>query len=174
MADLVTKSAAFAAHYQPHDPGVSFWWIPNILGVQTSFNGGALWGIFQGGSWWLAGLSIVALSGILIWLFVYKMAASRYLTVALGMITGGIIGNLYDRLGFGYSVGFPPEHTCHVRDWIHFRLQGVPLFDPWPNFNIADSLLVVGAAMLVCFAMFSPDPGGTDESGEMAVSDSTT
>ena len=35
-----------------------------------------------------------------------------------------------------------------VRDWIHFRIEGVPFFDPWPNFNIADSLLVAGAISL--------------------------
>ena len=66
----------------------------------------------------------------------------------LGLISGGILGNLYDRLGFWWSDYLPLEWKSGVRDWILFRLEGVPLFDPWPNFNIADTLLVIGAGML--------------------------
>lgn len=157
FADLITKSLVFAAHYFPDSPAISYWCIDGILGIQTSFNGGALFGMFQGGSWWLAGLSLVALSGVLIWLFVFRMATSRFLTIVLAMISGGILGNLYDRMGFGYVATHPADTVYHVRDWIHFRLSGVPFFDPWPNFNIADSLLVVGAISLFVFALFSPD-----------------
>jgi signal peptidase II len=155
-ADLITKSAIFERHFDPLDPTVSHWWIDGVLGIQTSFNGGALFGIFQGGSFWLAMLSLVALSAILIWMFAFKLAHSRFLTVALGLITGGILGNLYDRMGFGYVPRHPQETMYHVRDWIHFRLEGVPFFDPWPNFNIADSLLVTGAIMLFCYALLVP------------------
>ena len=85
-------------------------------------------------------------------------ARDLWLTVTLGCICGGILGNLYDRMGFGFVARYGETHMYHVRDWIHFRLQGVPLFDPWPNFNIADSLLVTGAIMLFVFAIFVPDP----------------
>lgn len=157
LADLITKTLVFKNHFHAQDPSVSHWWVDGVFGIQTSFNGGALFGMFQGGSFWLACLSILALSGILIWLFIFKMAASRFLTITLGLITGGVVGNLYDRMGFGY-VQEHPEHTVyHVRDWIHFRLEGVPFFDPWPNFNIADGLLVVGACMLFLFAVFVPE-----------------
>ncbi len=157
--DLYTKTYFFD-HY--HDslktPNQVDWWLNGILGVQTSFNGGALFGMFQGQSFALAGLSLIALVGIMVWLFWFKMAISRWLTVALGLIAGGIVGNLYDRMGFGYVMRYGEQHTYHVRDWIHFRLQGVPFCDPWPNFNIADSLLVTGAVMLFLFALFVPDP----------------
>jgi signal peptidase II len=43
-----------------------------------------------------------------------------------------------------------------VRDWILFRLEGVPFFDPWPNFNIADSALVIGAILLFLHAFITP------------------
>jgi signal peptidase II len=158
-ADLFTKSFVFSNHYLPESPDISYWWVDGVLGIQTSFNGGALFGMFQGGSWWLAGLSLVALGGILIWLFVFRMATSRILTVVLAMISGGILGNLYDRMGYGYASTHPIETVYHVRDWIHFRLPGIPFFDPWPNFNIADSLLVVGAISLFVFALFSPELG---------------
>ena len=158
-ADLITKTRIFEHHFHPLQPGVSHWWIKDVFGIQTSFNGGALFGMFQGGSMWLAGLSIIALCGILVWMFLFKMAQSRWLTVALGLITGGILGNLYDRMGFGYVENHPVETMYHVRDWIHFRLEGVPFCDPWPNFNIADSMLVTGAIMLFLFAVFVPEPG---------------
>ena len=165
FSDLVTKSLVFSSHYFPDNPAISYWWIDGILGIQTSFNGGALFGMFQGGSWWLAGLSLIALSGVLIWLFVFRMATSRFLTVVLAMISGGILGNLYDRMGFGYAPAHPVETVYHVRDWIHFRLSGIPFFDPWPNFNIADSLLVIGAISLFVFALFTPELAQANKAG---------
>ena len=79
--------------------------------------------------------------------------------MALAMITGGILGNLYDRLGLPGLV-WPPgtghpagEPVFAVRDWLHFKVDG--LVD-WPIFNIADSLLVCGAALLVWHALRSP------------------
>ena len=113
----------------------------------------------------MALLSVAALLGIVIWLFVYKMARSLFLTISLALVTGGILGNLYDRLGFGHVAEYGPEIKYHVRDWIHFRLSGVPMFDPWPNFNIADSLLVCGAGMLFLYAVFGsekPPSAGQD------------
>ncbi len=155
-ADLLTKKWAFENHFNMMDSSVSLWWISDILGVQTSFNGGALFGIFQGGSPWLAGLSIIALITLTGWLFLIEKGASRYMTIVLAMITAGILGNLYDRTGFGFRPEHPAETMYHVRDWIHFRLEGVPMFDPWPNFNIADSLLVTGAALICFAALFAP------------------
>ncbi len=154
--DLLTKKLVFAQYFDPTKMGVKHWWIDGVFGIETSTNGGALFGMFQGGSTWLAGLSIIALIGIFVWLFVYRMAHSVYLTIALGLVTGGILGNIYDRMGFGFVSSYPEAIKYHVRDWIHFRLNGVPLFDPWPNFNIADSLLVCGAIMLFLFAVFGP------------------
>ncbi len=164
--DLWTKSYVFAncfdaasyGHYQQE----VHWWIDGIFGIQTSTNPGALFGMGKGLSWLFAILSIVALSGIMAWLFIWRAARDRWVTFALGLISGGILGNLNDRLGFGYDSSFPESIRTHVRDWIYFRLDGVPGFDPWPNFNIADSLLVIGAIMLVLHAFFAPVENDTD------------
>ena len=76
----------------------------------------------------------------------------------MGLVTGGIFGNLYDRVGWGFTPGFPEALRTNVRDWVLFRIEGVPMFDPWPNFNIADSVLVAGAIMLFVHAfMFQSD-----------------
>ena len=89
--------------------------------------------------------SVVAAIGIVCWLFVAGAARDRLLTVAAGCIMGGIVGNLYDRLGLWSGPGMDGRRLCAVRDWILLEYQGYR----WPNFNIADCLLVSGAAMLL-------------------------
>lgn len=153
-------------HFGPQDPA---WCIDGIFGIQTSTNPGALFGIGSGYSWLFSVFSIIAITGILIWLFAFKGILDRWLTFALGLITGGILGNLYDRLGFGFTEGFPESIRTNVRDWILFRLEGVPYFDPWPNFNIADAVLVTGAIMLFVHAFFFQPP---DEAVDKAPSES--
>jgi len=158
-ADLWTKSAVFSWRGLPGEKDV--WWIiGEHFGIETAVNIGAVFGIGAGKGTLFASLSIFAAAGILIWLFWYKAAQSRWLTWALGLITGGIIGNLYDRLGMWWQPGYPQQWHSGVRDWILVRFEGVPMFDPWPNFNIADSLLVVGACMLLYQSFF---PGHEEE-----------
>lgn len=162
-ADLITKSYMFATYFDPTTlgPQTRHWFIDNLLGIQTSTNPGALFGLGSGFSLQFAALSIVAVVGILAWVFIFGAWTDRWLTFSLGMVTGGILGNLYDRLGWGFTEGFPESIRNNVRDWILFQLEGVPFFEPWPNFNIADSLLVTGAIMLFVHAfLFAP----TDES----------
>ena len=92
-------------------------------------NTGAAFGLFQGQS---LGLTVVAIVGIVAILFCALFAYRHFPfvdsvlnRVALGLILGGTVGNLVDRLRFGY-----------VTDFI-----GVGI---WPAFNIADSAIVVG------------------------------
>jgi signal peptidase II len=156
--DLATKSYIFSQYFDPASgEQVRHWWIDGVLGVQCSTNPGALFGIGKGLSWFFAALSICAICAILSWLFVWRAALDRLLNISLGLITGGILGNLYDRLGFGYLPGYPPSIKTNVRDWILFRIEGWSPFDPWPNFNIADSLLVTGAILLFINALFFAD-----------------
>ncbi|MEM7785272.1 MAG: signal peptidase II [Planctomycetota bacterium] len=157
--DLWTKHITFKTYFDPYAPQQPLWWIDGILGIQTSTNPGALFGIGSGLSTVFAAFSIVALTGILAWMFLFKGAHDRWLTFALGLVSGGILGNFYDRIGWGHDPTWPEIISGNVRDWIHFRLQGVPFFDPWPNFNIADSALVCGAALLMihAFLFYEPD-----------------
>ena len=118
------------------------WWLwKDVFGFQTTLNEGALFGMGQGLWPLFAALSVGAAIGILIWLFPAGAARDRLLTVALAFVTGGILGNLYDRLGlpglswppgFGHPVG-TPVHA--VRDYILVMIGRWP----WPNFNLADS-----------------------------------
>ena len=156
--DLLSKEAVFRTFGYPGEQPTG-WLIQDRLGIQTSLNPGAIFGMGEGKRLIFASLSIAALLGILTWLFIYKAARDRWLTVALGIISGGILGNLYDRLGLWHRGGLPAgvdaKLTGAVRDWILFQWQEVPLriFNPWPNFNLADSFLVAGAIMLAIHAL---------------------
>lgn len=163
VADLWTKTHMFQNYYDPvaaaeYYPQVKHWWVEGIFGIQTSTNPGALFGMGAGYSWLFAIFSVVALVSVLVWMFVFKAAHDRWLAWTVGMITGGILGNLYDRVGLGFVAGWPEGTRTSVRDWILFELDGIPWFDPWPNFNIADCLLVCGAIMLLIHAFFMVEP----------------
>ncbi|MBN1589685.1 MAG: signal peptidase II [Pirellulales bacterium] len=160
LADLATKNWIFAklGMPDPHMRQVAWIW-EGVFGWQTSLNEGALFGIGQGQVHWFALLSCAALVALLVWLFVAGAARDLLLTVALGCVTAGILGNLYDRFGLPglewnyatnlHAVG-EPVHA--VRDWI------LVMIGPWhwPNFNIADSLLVCGAVLLGWHAFWMP------------------
>ncbi len=149
IADLWTKHAVFAWKGLPGEQE-PFWVIEPYVGIETAVNMGALFGLGQGYGWLFSILSIIAAVGICYWLFVLKACQSLWLTVSMGLVLGGIIGNLYDRLAIP---NLPVPWTGGVRDWILFRYEQYV----WPNFNIADSLLVVGAIMLA-IQSFREDP----------------
>jgi signal peptidase II len=140
LFDLVTKSVIFsrvAAFAQP----VTI--VPKILELQTSKNTGALWGFgatLPGSSMIFAALSVIAAIVICYYLFVLGAASSRVLTIALGLIMAGAMGNCYDRLAWGY-----------VRDFVHFHVDQIG-FD-CAIFNFADNMLIAGAITLVLYAL---------------------
>ena len=149
-ADLYTKQAIFQWRGLPNEKP-AYWLIEDVLGIETAVNIGAVFGIGAGKGTLFAALSVLAGIGVIVWLFVFGAARVWWLCVALAMISGGIIGNLYDRLGFWWQEGMPEEWKSGVRDWI--LMQAGDAYK-WPNYNIADSLLVVGAGMLVWHSFF--------------------
>ncbi len=157
-ADLLSKHWVFAWRGLPQQ--MPPWWlIEPYVGIETAVNQGALFGMGQGQGWLFASLSLLALIGICVWLFIFKAAESKWLLVAMGLVTGGILGNLYDRLGIP---ALPGDLRGGVRDWILFRYQNYV----WPNFNIADSLLVVGAFMLAIHSLFLSSADQKKEASE--------
>jgi signal peptidase II len=155
--DLTTKAWVFS--WPELSRGQIHWLWPGHAGFQLSWNEGALFGMGQGGVLLFATLSTLAGLAIPLWLFVWKAARDLWLTLALGSVMGGLLGNLYDRLGLpdhlwpgrGAEVG-QPIHA--VRDWILVQWSDQLR---WPNFNIADSLLVIGALALIWHAVRGPD-----------------
>ena len=155
-ADLVTKYLMFR---QPGLHRGSEWWLwEGHIGFQKSLNEGALFGFGQGGVWLFSLFSLAAAVAIPVWLFRFGAARDRLLTFALGCVMGGVLGNLYDRLGMPgltWDEFYPAragEHVYAVRDWIllQYSAQWV-----WPNFNVADALLVCGAGLLLMQCLFT-------------------
>lgn len=97
-------------------------------------NTGSAFGVLANQTFLLIIISIAALLFILLFLR-YLSLATTLSVVSLGLIMGGAVGNLIDRLRFGY-----------VTDFIYFRLWGN---FHWPAFNIADTALVVGVCVLI-------------------------
>lgn len=153
LTDLVTKSAVFAWRGPPRANN-EWWIIEGYFGIETALNPGALFGMGKNYGPLFAGLSIIAAIGIIYWLFVRGAARDISLTVALGSVMGGIFGNLYDRLGFGQLANANGQWQTEVRDWILFRYGQFT----WPNFNLADCMLVCGAALLMWHAFTHREP----------------
>jgi signal peptidase II len=156
-ADLASKESIFGVLGMPGEsPPIDI--LPGMLVLETNLNEGALFGMGQGMGIVFATISVAAILGIIA--LVSRPATRRdaWLLTALGLIVGGIVGNLYDRLGLpGLEWHAPLERrgqgVLAVRDWIHFTLPGVI---DWPIFNIADSWLVIGACMLLVVSFTAP------------------
>ena len=142
--DLLTKHWVFQWLGMPGQSPIWWIWEP-CVGIETALNRGALFGMGAGFGRAFAVLSVVAATGIFVWLFGFGAARDGLLTVALGCVMGGIGGNLYDRLGLWQVPGAPGVFRNEVRDWISLRYHEWT----WPNFNVADSLLVCGACLLL-------------------------
>lgn len=98
-------------------------------------NTGAVFGTFRGQNRILIVVSIVAIGFIILYYRQFK--DSIWMKISLGLLMGGALGNLIDRVVFHYVTDF-----IRVRWWLmHLRW--------WPAFNIADASVCVGAAMLI-------------------------
>ena len=122
-------------------------WFDLLLAHNT---GAAFSFLADAGGWQKWFFSVVALtvSGVmLVWLS--RLSHNKvWVGLALGLILGGALGNLWDRLSLGYVVDFI---SVHYRDWY------------WPAFNIADSAICAGAAILVLDSLF----GDNTEDGQV-------
>jgi signal peptidase II len=114
--------------------------IPGFFNLAHRANTGAAWSLFTGNNAILAGVALVAVVALALARHHFH---ARRLTgqLALGLIFGGIIGNLTDRL-------LPGRHA--VVDFLHFYLQRRGSYEPldFPAFNVADSAICTGVALI--------------------------
>ncbi|GLQ33687.1 signal peptidase II [Litoribrevibacter albus] len=88
--------------------------------------------------WFFAGIALVVSAGLVGWLLLGKQI-SQWEKIAIALVLGGALGNLYDRMVYGYVIDF-----IHVYyDVYHF-----------PAFNFADTAISIGAAILVIDSLF--------------------
>jgi signal peptidase II len=113
-----------------------------FLNLVLVWNRGVSFGLFDdGGSWtpWLLKLvALIIVAGLVWWL---RRTDDRYQATALGLIIGGAIGNVIDRLVHGAVVDFIDVHAAGYH---------------WPAFNVADSAICVGAVLLVFESLLAP------------------
>lgn len=124
--------------------------LPPLLNFTYVENTGVSFGLFGGGEarWVLTAFSILVAGGLAWWAL---KAGRRLLVAAIGLVIGGAIGNVIDRIRFGYVV-----------DFVDFSGTGV---FPWV-FNVADSAITVGVALLILDSVMSerkPDVGAANE-----------
>lgn len=115
--------------------------IPGFFHIVHVHNTGAAWGMLEGYNACLIGLSVIILAAMLVFrrAIMGNATANR---IAAGLIVGGIVGNLFDRLRFGYVV-----------DFLDFHLGG----SHFPAFNVADSAICIGAGLYILFQVLTPD-----------------
>lgn len=132
VLDLVTKYVIDGMYEE--GTGVSA--IPGLFNIISVHNYGAAWGIFEGSQVMLIIMSLVFL-GIFIWYFIVEKKKSWLLIVTFAFLFAGCLGNLYDRIVFGY-----------VRDFIQFAF-----WQSFPIFNFADTFLTIGVIMFIIYLL---------------------
>ena len=115
--------------------------MPGFISFVFVKNRGAAWGIFGNSTVFLIIFSIITL-GVFILFYILRVKKvknkiSSLLGISVGLIAGGCIGNLIDRIAFGY-----------VRDFINFDFMSFPVF------NFADIALTVGMIIMVVYFIF--------------------
>lgn len=143
VLDQYTKALATAGLSYGRPVEIFFWFdltLHHNTGAAFSFLSGA--GGWQ--RWFFSVVAVVISCGLVIWL--YRLPRNQLmLALALGLILGGAIGNLWDRLTVGYVVDFISVHYAGRY---------------FPTFNIADSAITVGAGFMLLdsFVGKSPEP----------------
>lgn len=133
---------------------VTKWWIVEIVmrsprsieitpffNLVMGWNRGVSFGMFSSGSpahaWILTGVALAIVAALLVWL---KRTDERIVQIAIGLIVGGALGNVIDRIRFGA-----------VADFLDFHAFGYH----WPAFNVADTGITLGAIALVLDSLFA-------------------
>jgi signal peptidase II len=134
------------------------WWVllslmqpPRVIEVTPFFNivltwnRGVSFGMFDTdspmGPWILSGVAVAVVIALVAWL---SKGPSRFVAAALALIIGGAIGNVIDRFIHGAVVDFLDVHAAGYH---------------WPAFNVADSAISVGAALLILDSLFAGRTG---------------
>jgi len=135
---------------------ISKWWIvtsvmrpPRIIDITPFFNlvmgwnRGVSFGMLNDSPWvsvWLLPLTTLAITGVLlVWLY---RADRLWTALGVGLIIGGALGNLVDRLRFGAVIDFLDFHAFGAH---------------WPAFNVADSGITLGAVAIILDSLFTRD-----------------
>lgn len=114
--------------------------VTGFFNLVMVWNRGVSFGMFYNDAaalrWVLIAIALAITAGLLVWLF---RVERRWLALSIGLVIGGAIGNVIDRLRFGA-----------VADFFEFHVSGYY----WPAFNVADSAITIGVALIVIDSLF--------------------
>lgn len=141
---LSRTTGAVAAPLAPPTPVLD-----NVVRIAKGYNNGAIFSLFGSSATFFAVASLAAI-GVIVW---YEVArggrASWLVTLALGLLMGGAIGNEIDRIRFHYVIDFV---DMGIGTW------------RWYTFNVADAAISVSLVVLLLVGLFG-DPGGRSAAG---------
>ena len=135
LLDQATKLVA--CHYL-HE-GLPIVIIPKFFNVTLGFNTGAAFGMFSQlpdyWRWLVLILTILIASSVLFWFIIKKIKSDRIAQVAIsGIVAGAVSNNIIDRFRFDAAIDFLDFY------WTRYH---------WPTFNMADSIIFIGAVVLI-------------------------
>lgn len=114
--------------------------VTGFFNLVLTYNRGVSFGLLDSdaalGPWLLSGLAVVIVVGLLFWL---RGMRGRWPAVAVGLIVGGALGNVIDRLRLGAVIDFLDLHWADLH---------------WPAFNLADGAITLGVAVLLLDGLF--------------------
>jgi signal peptidase II len=141
VLDYLCKAAVLASVA----PGESRSLTP-FFNLVLVFNTGAAFSFLAAAQGWqtLLFIAIAVVASIFISFLIFKNKNKNIFCTGLALILGGALGNLYDRLAYG-----------HVVDFLDFHAAGWH----WPAFNVADSAITVGAAILILEGFLNREQG---------------
>ncbi len=111
--------------------------IREIFHITYILNPGAAFGILENKTWFFIAVALVLLAGVA-YLYPRMPANQPVVKLGAGLLVGGAIGNLIDRVRIGYVI-----------DFFDFRI--------WPIFNVADICIVCGVACLAYYLLMTPE-----------------
>jgi signal peptidase II len=123
--------------------------VTGFFNLKLTFNQGISFGLFSGESVWqpyvLSLVAVMISVGLVFWL---RQEPRRLFALAVGLIIGGALGNVVDRLYLGAVVDFL---DLHLGAW------------HWPAFNLADSAITVGVVLILYDSLFTGGAGSTND-----------
>ena len=136
ILDQVTKLLVYDRLWQP-PRRIELFGFLDLVPVE---NRGISFGMFQSqgntGVWLISAFALIVSLGLGLWM---SRVSRRWPALALGLIIGGALGNVIDRLRLGWVIDFI---DFHVSTW------------HWPAFNMADAAITVGVGILLIDGLF--------------------
>lgn len=138
--DFFTKSTVLTHFYYGERLEIT-----SFFNLVLVYNYGAAFSFLATSSGWQVTLfAAIAVVAVLVCSYLlYKHAQETLFSLAVALIMGGALGNLFDRIIYGYVIDFLDFHYQHWH---------------WPAFNVADMAIVGGAALMILESFLKPTP----------------